>query len=315
MSNASGPERSSNTRRSAQRRPARRASETKKSLSFTTILLLIAAIVVGIIAITQVVSCARSKGAKDNAQTSLTASDTQAQKNDSTSQQKDGKDTSADAQKTKDGEKDKNAGDASSDKTNANGKDAQKNDATKTGEQSGSSGAASGGTDGNGSSGAAGGNGSSGGGSGSGEGGEGGGSGSGSGGSQASGLTAAQQKVIEAAQNTPATPRDYGALWVENVFENAGLGDYSGNSCDLYNWYCSSSDRSELKKGMIVGVGSHDHDTAGIAYGHVGIYIGSDQVMDCADGAVRTMSLGDFTNYYGSTSEVRWGWIGGDALA
>lgn len=125
----------------------------------------------------------------------------------------------------------------------------------------------------------------------------------------------AQKAIVEAAKSTPATPDGYSALWVEDVIDNAGHGRYEGNSCDLYDLYCASSDLSSLKVGMIVAVSSHPHTKDGSTWGHTGIYIGDGQVMDCVGGRVRTQSLSEWMDYYGVTVPIRWGWLGDINLA
>lgn len=49
----------------------------------------------------------------------------------------------------------------------------------------------------------------------------------------------------------------------------------------MYYAYCKYSSKSDLKVGMLVASPSHSHngDWAGKTYGHVGIYIGDNKVM------------------------------------
>ena len=50
-------------------------------------------------------------------------------------------------------------------------------------------------------------------------------------------------------------------------------------------------------------------------YGHVGLYVGDNVVMDCVDGCVRRVPLELWLSSYGVASEPRWGWIGAISLA
>lgn len=81
----------------------------------------------------------------------------------------------------------------------------------------------------------------------------------------------------------------------------------------MYANYCYSSDRSALKPGMIIAVSSHPYTTAGKIYGHVGIYIGNNTVMDNI-GYIRTCSADYWISYYGASVTVRWGWAKGIVL-
>ncbi len=119
--------------------------------------------------------------------------------------------------------------------------------------------------------------------------------------------------LLDAAHWTPATPAGWCAAWVENVVANAGLGDFMGNACDLYDWYCASGSLSDIRPGMIVAVSSHPHTEAGSIYGHVGIYVGNGSIRDSVYGYVREMRLSEWVAYYGASVQPRWGWLGGVA--
>ena len=99
-----------------------------------------------------------------------------------------------------------------------------------------------------------------------------------------------------------------------NVFTNAGIGYFGGDACDMYASWCYSSDQGSIQPGMIVAVSSHPHTSAGQIYGHVGIYVGGGTVMDNI-GYIRTIDLGSWISYYGSTVTPRWGWLGGVTLS
>ena len=128
-----------------------------------------------------------------------------------------------------------------------------------------------------------------------------------------SGASALLSTLLDAAHWTPAAPAGWCAAWVENVVANAGLGDFMGNACDLYDWYCASGSLSDIRPGMIVAVSSHPHTEAGSIYGHVGIYVGNGSIRDSVYGYVREMRLSEWVAYYGASVQPRWGWLGGVA--
>ena len=128
------------------------------------------------------------------------------------------------------------------------------------------------------------------------------------------GANASQQSVVDAAHATGSPGGGLCAAWVSNVFSNAGYGFVGGNADDMYRRWCHSSDKSQLKVGMIVAVDYHEHTVAGRSYGHVGIYVGNGQVMHNI-GTIETWSLDEWINYYGAWHTVRWGWLGGTDLS
>ena len=105
------------------------------------------------------------------------------------------------------------------------------------------------------------------------------------------------------------------AAWVTNVFSNAGIGYWTGNACDMYYSYCTSSNRNSIQPGMIIAVGSCPGSYASRLYGHVGIYIGSGTVYHNISGVVRSTSLDSWCSTYGTNSTPRWGWLGGVVLS
>ena len=117
-----------------------------------------------------------------------------------------------------------------------------------------------------------------------------------------------QRRIADAARSTPATPANYCAMWVSNVYRNAGLGYIGGNACDQYRAWCHSSDRSALEVGMLIGVDSYPGNYAGQIYGHVGIYVGDGIVLGNEGGRIVERTLDDFIRVYGGTCEVRWGY-------
>ncbi|QWT17736.1 twin-arginine translocation signal domain-containing protein [Collinsella sp. zg1085] len=120
----------------------------------------------------------------------------------------------------------------------------------------------------------------------------------------------AQKRVVNSCGVTPSPGYGLCAAWVSYVFENAGLGYVGGNANDMYNAWCTSSDKNKLKVGMIIAVSSHPQTQAGQVYGHVGVYVGGNTVMDNI-GYIRSINLDQWINFYGETVTPRWGWASG----
>ena len=132
---------------------------------------------------------------------------------------------------------------------------------------------------------------------------------------QIAGATARQQAIVNMAYATPTPGQGLCAAWVSNVFRNAGYGFYGGNACDMCRSWCHSSNRNELKVGMIIADVSHPGTgSAGLTYGHVGIYIGNNKVMS-NEGPITVKSLDAFVRFYGAGTGCRWGWLGGIDLS
>ena len=116
-----------------------------------------------------------------------------------------------------------------------------------------------------------------------------------------------QQAVVNACYSVPSPGANYCAMWVSQVFQRAGLGYPGGNANDMYANYCTYSDKANLKVGMIVAVSTYSKNYAGRIWGHVGIYIGNNQVMENI-GYINTQSINSWCSYYGDTVTPRWGW-------
>ena len=120
-----------------------------------------------------------------------------------------------------------------------------------------------------------------------------------------------QKAIVDAAKRTPSPGAGYCAAWVSNVYENAGLPRPGGNACCQYLSFCTSTDRSQLKVGMVIGVQrsptSNSNRCGGhLGYGHVGIYIGDGKVMENV-GHIATTDLDSWISYNGQLSQPRWG--------
>lgn len=122
-----------------------------------------------------------------------------------------------------------------------------------------------------------------------------------------------QKAIVAACKSTPSPGAGLCAAWITYVYMNAGAGHPSGNACDMYYQYCTSSNKSDLKVGMLVAVPSYSGNEDGQTYGHVAIYIGGGQVMDNI-GYVNTQSLDSWLQYYGNTHTPKWG-FGGSGIA
>lgn len=123
-----------------------------------------------------------------------------------------------------------------------------------------------------------------------------------------------QRRFVACAYATPSPGADLCASWVEQSFSRLGLGIVLGDAATLYNSYCSRTNTSDLLVGMIIATGKHPYTPAGLVHGHVAIYLGDEQVMDCADDCVRTVPLALWLSAYGLMEEPRWGWLGSMGL-
>lgn len=125
---------------------------------------------------------------------------------------------------------------------------------------------------------------------------------------------ARQRAIVNACYAVASPGVGWCAAWVSRVYAAAGLGSHPGNADDMYARYCTSSNLSDLKVGMIIAVSTHNHDYAGRIYGHVGIYIGDGIVMHNV-GSISQQSLNSWISYYGTTVPPRWGWLGNTNVA
>lgn len=129
-----------------------------------------------------------------------------------------------------------------------------------------------------------------------------------SGGQDYSEASDTQRAVVDSAYSTPSMGPGLCAAWVTQVYLNAGLSAPYGDARDMYASYCTSSDVSELRVGMIVAVPTVTNGTAASrVYGHVGIYIGDGMVRHSTDGQVFTTPLSEWMTTYASSSPCMWG--------
>lgn len=126
--------------------------------------------------------------------------------------------------------------------------------------------------------------------------------------------TARQQAVVNAAFAETYHEGGYCAEWVMLVYERVGLGrQYGGDARDIYWAWCTSSDLSTLRPGMVIAVPTHAGTSAGRIYGHVAIYVGGGMVRDNV-GYIRMTPVEEWVGYYSSLATPRWGWYGGIPL-
>lgn len=126
--------------------------------------------------------------------------------------------------------------------------------------------------------------------------------------------SARQQAVVNAAFAETYHEGGYCAEWVMLVYERVGIGrEYGGDARDIYWSWCTSSDLSTLRPGMVIAVPTHDGTSAGRIYGHVAIYVGGGMVRDNV-GYIRMTPVEEWVGYYSSLATPRWGWYGGIPL-
>lgn len=124
------------------------------------------------------------------------------------------------------------------------------------------------------------------------------------------------QALIDMAYATGPTRRDWGCSgWVYIVFRDAGISSFSGSAAQFYSRWCYSSDRSELRPGMIIAVNNTGGSEAGRMYGHIGIYLGNNTVRHYTGGKVQEFTVDKWIKWYGSVCTPRWGWNGGVVLS
>ena len=126
--------------------------------------------------------------------------------------------------------------------------------------------------------------------------------------------SARQQAVVNAAFAETYHEGGYCAEWVMRVYERVGLGrQYGGDARDIYWSWCTSSDLSTLRPGMVIAVPSSPASEAGKIYGHVAVYVGGGMVRDNV-GYIRMTPVDEWVAYYSARATPRWGWYGGIPL-
>ena len=130
---------------------------------------------------------------------------------------------------------------------------------------------------------------------------------------QITGSSRSQERVVSCCYAVPSPGAGLCAMWVSRVFAAAGFSYLSGNANDMYNRWCTSSNKDDLRVGMMIAVPTYSKNSMGRIYGHVGIYVGNNTVMENV-GNIASTNLDQWIAYYGDTVSPRWGWAGGWAL-
>ena len=128
-----------------------------------------------------------------------------------------------------------------------------------------------------------------------------------------SGPVKSLERVLSACHAVPSPGTGLCAMWVSRVFASAGFSYVGGNANDMYNRWGTSSNKDDLRVGMMIAVPTYSKNSMGRIYGHVGIYVGNNTVMENV-GSIQATNLDSWISYYGATVTPRWGWIGGWAL-
>ena len=128
-------------------------------------------------------------------------------------------------------------------------------------------------------------------------------------------LSDRQRAVIDACDSTPWPGKGLCAGWVSSVFATAGESEVGGDACDMANAWCTSSDLSQLKPGMIIAVPTHSRTENGKIWGHVCVYVGGGVVRDSGTYGIRRIHLGSWLAWFGVDVDPQWGWANGIALA
>jgi hypothetical protein len=120
-----------------------------------------------------------------------------------------------------------------------------------------------------------------------------------------------QRAIVDAVYRVASPGSGLCAAWVTNVYRAAGITPPYGNANDMCYSFCHSSDRSELKVGMVIGSPTTVYSRT---YGHVGIYVGDGTVVSNLAGTITTQSLDSFIEAQGTLSPVVWGFPSGVSL-
>lgn len=146
---------------------------------------------------------------------------------------------------------------------------------------------------------------------------DGGGAGIGSG-EEYSKATAAQRKIVDTAYATPFVGDGLCATWASRVFANAGQPYPTGNA----NSFSMSRESGGLKVGMVVCTQHSGSDYASWNYGHIGIYIGDNQIMHNESSSTGNQANGctvaDLEAWkarYEYQCEAYYGWVNGSDLS
>lgn len=97
--------------------------------------------------------------------------------------------------------------------------------------------------------------------------------------------------------------------YVYFLFQMAGIDAPTDSGAGYAHAYCHSSDRQELRPGMVIGVGSHTRSEEGLTRGHIAIYMGDGVVRDFGSSGLGVWDLDEWVDFYGTTEQPKWGWF------
>ncbi len=120
------------------------------------------------------------------------------------------------------------------------------------------------------------------------------------------------QRVLRSANRTPFAGQGWCAAWVCDVFDRSGVltSARMPYASDYYRHYCFSSNRADLKPGMIV---ASRYSYAGTYAGHIGIYIGNGKIIS-NETCITIKTVDEFAATYSHGYPIRWGWMNGKKL-
>lgn len=125
--------------------------------------------------------------------------------------------------------------------------------------------------------------------------------------------SASQKSIVNSAITTPFQGNGWCAAYVTQVFSRAGASVPYGNACDMARaWWCSSSNKGDLKVGMVIAT---EHSPWSFEFGHVGVYIGDNKVMHNSSFGIETTNLDKWIQDYKYLCQARWGWANGVDLS
>ena len=122
-------------------------------------------------------------------------------------------------------------------------------------------------------------------------------------------MTDVSQLIIDATNRTGWPGKSLCAKWVNDVYDNSGVGACRHPSAyESYKHHVVSTDRTAIPIGAAVyGTGS---GTSG-PYGHIGIYIGGGRVIDSVSSGVKVWnSLDEWLSWQVDVLDGKQGWLG-----
>lgn len=122
-----------------------------------------------------------------------------------------------------------------------------------------------------------------------------------------------QKNIVDAAYSTGTAGPSHCAMWVQWVYNAAGVSHHGGNGNSMLSGNQTSTDWAHIKIGQLVSAqktGTSD----GAIYGHVAIYVGNGTVREnCTGGGgqygyVKDTPLSEWVAWYSQYGAVFYGW-------